>query len=136
MEQPTGTVRGVSPDGKWVVVSSTQQDATVAIPLDGGEPVTIPGFVRLRWSASGKKLFIGVGTKGRSTEGTTYVVPLAPGKILPALPASGFASEAELAKLPGVQIIDALDTAPGPSESYAFSRESVQRNLYRIPVPQ
>ena len=107
----------------------------MAIPLGGGAPVTIPGFVRLRWSSSGRRLFIGVGTKGRSTEGTTYAVPLAPGQILPELPAAGFASEAELAKLPGVQVIEALDTAPGLADVYAFSRESVQRNLYRIPIP-
>jgi hypothetical protein len=35
-----------------------------------------------------------------------------------------------------VRIIEAADVAPGPRpEVYAYSRETVQRNLYRIPLP-
>jgi hypothetical protein len=49
---------------------------------------------------------------------------------------SGFKSEAEIAKLPGLRIISSAGVTPGPSpEVYAFTRETVQRNLYRIPVP-
>jgi hypothetical protein len=56
--------------------------------------------------------------------------------MLPEIPAAGFRSEEELALLPGVQIIEAADVAPGPTpEVYAYSRETVQRNLYRIPLP-
>ena len=37
---------------------------------------------------------------------------------------------------PGVRIIEASDASPGPTpETYAFSRETTQRNLYRIPIP-
>jgi hypothetical protein len=39
-------------------------------------------------------------------------------------------------KLPGVRVIASTDVAPGrTADTYAFTRESVQRNLYRIPVP-
>jgi hypothetical protein len=56
--------------------------------------------------------------------------------MFPPIPADGFASAEDLAKLPGVRIIDAFDATPGPApESYAFSRATVQRNLYRIPLP-
>jgi len=42
----------------------------------------------------------------------------------------------ELAKLPGVRQIDSADVAPGPTlDTYAFSRETTQRNLYRVPLP-
>ena len=48
---------------------------------------------------------------------------------------SSFRSDEEIAKLPGVRVIDAFDMAPGPSpEIYAESRQNVQRNLYRIPL--
>ena len=58
------------------------------------------------------------------------------GQAWPEIPAGGFRSEADLAKLPGVHVIDAKDAVPGPTpEVYAFSRETVQRNLYRVPVP-
>jgi hypothetical protein len=33
-------------------------------------------------------------------------------------------------------VIDAADVAPGPtSDVYAFSRQTMQRNLYQIPIP-
>jgi hypothetical protein len=54
--------------------------------------------------------------------------------MLPRIPDAGFRSEAELAAVPGAQIIAYGDFAPDPSSSvYAFSRETVTRNLYRIP---
>jgi hypothetical protein len=56
--------------------------------------------------------------------------------MFPLIPAAGFRSEAAIAKLPGTRLIDTSDVAPGPTpEIYAFSRETVQRNLYRIPIP-
>jgi hypothetical protein len=56
--------------------------------------------------------------------------------MLPNIPSGGFRSEAEIATLPGARVIDAADVAPGPTpDVYAFSRQTVQRNLYRIPIP-
>jgi hypothetical protein len=66
----------------------------------------------------------------------SYILPLPPGRSLPDVPPEGFQTEGEIAKLPGVQVIESADVAPGPTPGlYAFSREAVQRNLYRIPVP-
>jgi hypothetical protein len=68
--------------------------------------------------------------------GRTYAFPLSAGREFPQIPPAGFQTEEELAKLPGARMIDAYDVAPGPTpDLYAFSRGSVQRNLYRIPVP-
>lgn len=68
--------------------------------------------------------------------GRTYALPLSPGKVFPQIPLGGFQSEAELAKLLAVQVIQSFDVAPGPGSGvYAFARGSVQRNLYRIPLP-
>jgi hypothetical protein len=56
--------------------------------------------------------------------------------MLPDLPPRGFRSESEMAMIPGVRVIDAADVGAGPSpDEYVFSRENVQRNLYRIPLP-
>jgi len=69
--------------------------------------------------------------------GRTYIVPLAAGRTFPRIPAAGFGSEAEIASLPGARSIDAFDTAVGPSaQVYAFSRDMVERNLFRIPLPK
>jgi hypothetical protein len=48
----------------------------------------------------------------------------------------GLPSEPEILKLPGVRVIPSNDVAPGPTaDIYAFTRVSVQGNLYRVPVP-
>ena len=66
-----------------------------------------------------------------------YVLPLSPGQLLPGksqLPGV-FPSGAELEKLPGARTITDGDVVPGPTaDIYAFTRETVQRNLYRIPI--
>ena len=55
--------------------------------------------------------------------------------MLPEIPPGGFQSEQDMAKYPGVRVIDAADIAPGPTiDVYAFSKETTQRNLFRIPL--
>ena len=79
-----------------------------------------------------------MGSTGYSRNvGTTYALPLRPGQSLPDLPPDGFTGEADVARLKSIQrVVDSPDATPGPSlEVYAYSREVVQRNLYRIPVP-
>jgi WD40 repeat protein len=143
VEHPVIHTRAVSPDGQWLVTysraSEDQTGTTVAFSLGGGPPVRIGGpSVTLRWSADGKLLFLSVGSRGYSRNlGTTYALPLRPGQSLPDLPDGGFTNEASIAKLKGIRrLVDSPDAAPGPTaDVYAYSREVVQRNLYRIPVP-
>jgi len=66
-------------------------------------------------------------------EGRTYIVPMLPGEVLPAIPAGGFDSKAEVAGLPGARWIEALGAATGLlSGAYAAYRRTTQRNLYPI----
>lgn len=54
----------------------------------------------------------------------------------PDLPETDFRSEQDILKLPGVKVMEAADVAPGRTvDTYAFSRETTQRNLFRIPIP-
>jgi hypothetical protein len=56
--------------------------------------------------------------------------------MLPPIPPGGFRTLEDLAKLSGTRILEGYDVAPGPTaDVYAFSRSSVQRNLYRVPIP-
>jgi hypothetical protein len=56
--------------------------------------------------------------------------------MFPDFPATSFLSEDDLRNLPGVRVIDSHDFGPGPTpDVYAFSRETVRRNLYSIPLP-
>jgi eukaryotic-like serine/threonine-protein kinase len=143
-EQAIALPKGISPDGQWVVAKVAGEDGStiMALPVSGGSPVRIISARAtsdqiLTWSPDGKLMFISAptGYLSSSLNGRTYVVPLPPGRMLPPIPAGGFQSEADIAKLPGARVIDAYDVAPGPTaEVYAFSRGTVQRNLYRIPI--
>jgi len=107
----------------------------VLFPTMGGAPAAAhlgpPHW--LRWTGDGKHLFVSGSFGGVKT----YVLPLAPGQVLPAslTAAKNNLSEEELAKLPGVRVIPLAEVVPGPTaDIYAFTREAVQRNLYRIPL--
>lgn len=92
----------------------------------------------LRLVSRWKIVFVSVpeGPLASGIVGRTYVISLQPGQILPSIPAGGFQTMDDLSKLPGVRVIEAYGAAPGPtSDVYAFARSSVQRNLYRIPIP-
>ena len=53
------------------------------------------------------------------------------GQALPHFPAEGFRSESEFAKISGARTLDFGDVLPGlRPDVYAYSRETVQRNLY------
>jgi hypothetical protein len=145
-ELPIGAVHGMSPDGQWLAVSVRERDlsttqATLVLPVAGGPAVRVyEGDGRLRWHRDARVVVLSV---GRPTErgssavpARSYILPLPPGRSLPAVSPGGFMSEGEIAKVPGVRVIESADVTPGPKPGvYAFSREAVQRNLYRIPVP-
>src|SRR4029077_11402171 len=105
---------GVSPDGQFVIGTGIVGQETVAgtkaFPTSGGSPQPIvDGICFVRWQPDGKFLYISVAT-GMNTAlatGHTYIVPLTSGKLLPNLPPKGFHSEADIATLPGVRVLDA-----------------------------
>jgi hypothetical protein len=143
-DYPVSGIMGVSRDGQWLAVYARPSEmdreagATLALPLQGGSPVLIYGqLIFVKWSWDGKFLFLSVPKSFYSGEtGNTYVLALPRGRALPEIPKAGFPSEEAIAKLPGVRVIDSWDVAPGPdAEVFAFSRVTVQRNLYRMPVP-
>ena len=136
-------VVGVSPDGQFVIVSSRANarktgQGTNALSISGGPSVPISNeLASLAWEPNGRVLYLSVSTSMNTARavGHTYLIPLAPGKLLPAIPPGGFHSESEIAALPGVRVIDVGDVAPGPTPgTYTYSRQTVQRNLYRIPL--
>jgi len=68
--------------------------------------------------------------------GTSYIFPLSGGRMLPEIPPGGFRSDEEMARYPGVRVIGTADFAFGPTpDVYALSKETTQRNLFRIPIP-
>lgn len=145
IEQPVAALIGISRDEQWLVakIPGNEGSSTQAIPVSGGPPVKVTesggfgqGDHKVLWPAEGNQIFIRVITASNSyVVGRTYVIPLPAGRALPQIPAGGFKSEAEIAGLRGAQVIDEYGVIPGARpEIYAFVRETVQRNLYRIPL--
>ncbi len=143
--RPVAGLMGISQDRQWLAVKMGGGGAPgiLAYPLHPGPPLAVAagGTFRslgmpVRWSADGKWMFISVSTTLMESYGRTCALPLPPGRQFPLIPAGGFKSFEEIAGQPGVRVIDALEVAPGPnSEMYAFARGTVQRNLFRVPLP-
>jgi hypothetical protein len=81
------------------------------------------------WSPDGRFLYL------RFRE-SVYAIPLAPGQMLPPIPASGFRSKEDVAALPGTRPIPEPGAFPGPNPSiYAFTKVTTHRNIYRVSLP-
>ncbi len=138
-EQLVG-LEGVSPDGKWVmaqveVSGEERYFAAVAYPTSGGSGIPVCDLCHAVWGPDGRVLYLWFHGWGGAEVTKTFALPVPPGKSLPQLPPAGYKSEAGVAKAPGVKVIDRGYISPGPNPSvYAFTRTSVHRNLYRVPV--
>ena len=127
--------RGGHPDRNLLMLATGPIDGAALFRVDGGAPVRthIRGAAEVGWSGDGKHFVL---ERGALTLRNTYVFSLTRGQAVPEVLLRGFPSEQELAKLPGVWSIPSTDVALGPTvDLYAFTRQSVQRNLYRVPLP-
>jgi Tol biopolymer transport system component len=133
IDVPLIGIMGESPDRNWLVLGS--REGLVIFRLDGGAPfqTRITGRTLLRWTGDGKHLFV---HRLLTSRDNTFVFPLTTGAPMPDGIVRGLPSEQDIVKLPGVRAIASTDAVPGrTADTYAFTRQSVQRNLYRIPVP-
>ena len=137
---------GLSPDGQWAIafaqLASGKGLFTQAFPLDGGRalPLYVGGANSntVSWTADGRFLLLAGGiTTGALLESAaeTSLIPIPEGKTFPDFPAGGY-QPATIKEVPGYRVISSGGVAPGPvSEVFAFTRQAVQRNLYRVPLP-
>ena len=134
-DMPLVGLLGASSDRKWLVIGGRGK-GMVVFPVDGGAPLLtdLPGPTRMVWSGDGKHLF--VQSKAANNLDKVYILPVAPGHLVPESIIHGLPPEEEILKLPGARAVRVKEVAPGPTvDIYAFTRESVQRNLYRVPLP-
>lgn len=127
-----------SPDGRYLAIT---------LPIDkGGEwnlkivdwaqkrvqPVCKDGMVY--WAADGRSLYVFAGFGKGNRNAPTYWMSIPAGGI-PALPAAGVSDITQLIALKNVRPIAEHAIAPGRTpDTYAYVKEAVQRDLYRIPL--
>jgi len=147
-------LQSVSPDGRWVVVGVTPPGShgdrnamTIAVPLEGGAPITICdrcslGFGTSRssspllsWGLDGKWLYVSL-RYFPSRSSKTVVIPIKSGAPPLAL-TQGFDSEADFARILGAHLINQDDVSPGMSPNYFVStHHSAKANLFRVYLEQ
>jgi eukaryotic-like serine/threonine-protein kinase len=141
-EEPIVEPQSVSPNSRWVVTQvafpgKQTPRGVVAYPMQGGTPIHLCQMLCfVNWTADGKSLFVHLpGTTQFNELGKTYVIPIRGQKTFPPLPNAGIRSEGDLLRVPGTTVIEGM-ISPGPdARRYTFAKQSVHRNLYRIPAP-
>jgi Tol biopolymer transport system component len=125
--------RPISPDGRSVFgngpLPGNGPAAGQVFSLDGKPPISLGANGQASWGAGGALLSYYAAPEA-------FYFPLAARQILPNIPAGGFRSSEEIARVPGGRRIEGRLITLGPTpDVYAFYRGNTQRNLYRIPVP-
>jgi serine/threonine protein kinase/Tol biopolymer transport system component len=88
------------------------------------------------WSDDGRSFIATGGTGKRNTSAMVYKVNLPEANSLPELPPNGLSNVSQFATLKNVRSITAGIIGPGRNpDTYAYVKEIVQRNLYRVPLP-
>ena len=133
--EPVLFFMSISPDGAWLVARVASKElganAAVAFSTQDGRTVPLCADCEADWSPDGLEFVI----RGLLLQRTSLMIALAQGESLPQLPASGIRSQADVAALTGVRAGDGLQYPGRGGTVYAFVKSSIQRNIYRVPLP-
>ena len=141
---PVVDVAAMDPDGNWLAADVKSGDGILGrmmiYNVHNGIGKQICDICAPMWSPDSKRLYVSFAlvAKGDSKDrGQTYLIPWKPGSNLQALPPGGTRTEADVAKVAAIvpAARQAQEFAPSPSPNiYAYSRRTIQRNLYRVPL--
>lgn len=128
-----------APDGRHLAIT---------LPIDkGGEwnleivdwaqkkvqPVFKDGMVY--WSDDGRSLYVFQGFGKGNKNAPSYLIDLPVGSSVPELPPAGFSNFAQFVAFTNARPIAAHAVAAGRTpDTYAYVKETVQRDLYRVPI--
>jgi serine/threonine protein kinase/Tol biopolymer transport system component len=128
---------GVSYNGRWVLAVTRGPDrdhpySVAAYPVEGGPIVPLClGLCPATWDRTGKSLYMTLPTSG---DHNTYALPLRR-TGLPSLPPAGISSAQELVRMKVPILAPGVMESGGTPSQYAYTRFTIRRNLYRIPLP-
>jgi eukaryotic-like serine/threonine-protein kinase len=143
MTEPIVTLYDCRADGSWLLMmlkSLTEDAGSVMAAYDLSEQhaIALCPLCWPKWSRDGRYLFVTLSTGSGHTEAqTTYAIELRGGAAVPKLPPEGI-TQANIGTLPIAKEIEnnRWDFYPGKDlTSYPIFRETVQRNIYRVPIP-
>jgi len=143
--QVSGAVFGtVSPDGEWLSSIGTANYVTMVSTSGQASRPLLPYSLtsRMRWSPDGRHAYVSIqyGQASAFGVGRTYVLPLAPGSVLPRIPAGGFRTEAEVAALPGVDSGDLSVSVEGGhlrmTGQRRLPRAARVADIHRLEIPR
>jgi len=142
-------LQSVSPSGRWAVAGVTppgshgeRNTIAVAVPLDGGQPVTLCdscsfGFLTritaafIGWSPDEKSIYVPLRYFGLGSK-KTLVIPVKPGSVPPAF-SSGAMSEEALKLIPGSYLLNQDNVYPTKTRGrFVTERRTIATNLFRI----
>jgi hypothetical protein len=143
IRDPVMKFQSVSPHGERVTaqVAVPSEDTTRGVfaysTRDQSRILICRGLCFPSWSPDGKTFILGLLTGMTSSAGyfTTFAIPLVSHKVIPALPDQGIKSEEDIRGLKGFKVTDGVAYFASDTSVYAYTRSSIHRNLYRIPVP-
>lgn len=133
----------VSPTGRYLAITlrapemqAGPRTSTQILDWRTGRTVPVCHNCVAWWSEDGNWLAIAA-QSGAGEETATYLVPIRGRTEVPELPPGGLTQPADAAKINGAHVIrEPGGIALGRTvDSYAVLRETVHRNLYRIPIP-
>jgi Tol biopolymer transport system component/tRNA A-37 threonylcarbamoyl transferase component Bud32 len=134
---PIAEVEEISPDREWVVVmepASGERSTlrTAAHSANGSRSVGLCDYCSVRWSPDGKMMYFSFAF-GAGRAGQVVAVPTLAGRMFPALPPEGLTLD-EAVKFPGAKRFDRLVRFSPVPGVFAYQKQIVQRNIYRIPL--
>ena len=130
-------LRGVSPDGKWLVAMNARGDnlaSTMAIPVDGGSARILCQRLVPAGLVSGRAAILHVDGffAGRRP---LVIAPVPAGRTFPEFPAIDSPTFEQWAALPGAEALQQDHFIPSNDPAmHLFTKSDELRNLFRIPL--
>ena len=127
----------VSLDGRWIAAAVPGPDqehtvATKAFAVGGGEAVTLClDYCGIHWDTSGKFVYIAL----EQLHDRSYALPVSHDSGLPKVPPGGIARLEDFTDGKNVTAIPQIVKSAVNPFVYAYTRQNIRRNLYRIPLP-